>query len=608
MVRGVLGVLLSGAAVAAPVLHEPVEVPRLRCEDGICRTGIGDLPEAVVLDGRLVRAPGRRPPGGEEPRQLPMASGLPGLGRGVPASGEPPSIRRLHVAPDRMTEVLPTEARVYHEVFNPAVYPFKRMSVLDAVQADETLTLRDGRLLTLMTADARLSQGYDPFYGDVVIELAEGRPVPLPTPAAGARLLAYEAVPPRALRFFRDGADSLYVAAADGKGGRHRVLFLMEAPRRYFAGPLLPPGAARPRLRDVPEQLRPLLPRAVQRHADRVLRHIGLAVAAENELIPVLERLVAYFRAFEVGPLRGQRGSTYLDLALEQRGACRHRAYAFVITALGAGLPARYVENEVHVFAEVFVPVLERGQAPSGYWRRVHLGGAPLEARVLDAEDKIAYPEGGQDPLPRPPAFVRAEQAQSRSALEVRHEAGGAGQGGQGAARGQGASAEAGPSGGGKSLGARTQGPEAMMGASAGTSMSGGRSMRAESPQAPQHEPVQDEPAWPRDARPDSPGQRLTPTRLTVSIPRGAGRGVYRGALLPVTGQVEVAGGSPAELEVCLFLDTADGMMPLGRTRADASGALHAEVEIPRHAPLGNHRIVAHLCGEAGSRGSRSPR
>lgn len=579
-VRGALGVLLSSAAAAAPVLHEPVEVPRLRCQQGICRSGAGDLPEAVALDEGLLRAPGRRLPRGDEPLYLPMASGLPGLGMSAPTGEDLPPTRRLRVAPDRMTEVDPTGARVYHEVFNPAVHPFKRMTVLDAVNADETLTLRDGRLVPLAPAGARLSTGHDPFYGDVVVELGGGRPVPLPTPAAGARLLSYEAVPPRALRFFRDGGDSLYVAAADGGGGRHRVLFLMEAPQRYFAGPLLPPGAARPRLRDVPADLRTPLPRAVQRRADRVLRHLGLTVRPEDELVPVLERLAAHFRAFEVGPLLGQRGSTYLDLALEQRGACRHRSYAFVITALGAGLPARYVENELHVFVEVFLPVLERGQALSGYWRRVHLGGAPLEQRVLDTEDKIAYRERGEDPLPRPLAFVRAEQAQAARPPPVpmaRHGEGGPGQRWERAGGGSGT------------------------GANGGASTSGGASTRERMTER------EDDPARPRDARPDPPGRQLLPTRVTVSTPQGRGRSVYRGALLPVTGRVEVAGGLPAGLEVHLFLDTPGGMIPLGQTRADATGAFHAEVEVPREAPLGDHRIVARVRGDPGHRGSVSP-
>ena len=35
-----------------------------------------------------------------------------------------------------------------------------------------------------------------------------------------------------------------------------------------------------------------------------------------------------------------------VDLALSKKGVCRHRAYAFTITAQGLGIPARMVMNE----------------------------------------------------------------------------------------------------------------------------------------------------------------------------------------------------------------------------------------------------------------------
>ena len=77
-----------------------------------------------------------------------------------------------------------------------------------------------------------------------------------------------------------------------------------------------------------------------------------------------LRRLVSYFRAFAPSedPPTGH-DDVYLDLALSQKGVCRHRAFAFLVTALGLGLPARMVTNEAHAWVEV---------SDSRRWHRIH--------------------------------------------------------------------------------------------------------------------------------------------------------------------------------------------------------------------------------------------
>src|SRR5262249_60940504 len=91
-------------------------------------------------------------------------------------------------------------------------------------------------------------------------------------------------------------------------------------------------------------------------------------------------------------------GDVYLDLALSRRGVCRHRAFAFMITANAAGIPTRYVTNEAHAWAEVWVP--ESG------WVRVDLGGAALELDVANASGKSMYRARGADPFPKPKPYA----------------------------------------------------------------------------------------------------------------------------------------------------------------------------------------------------------
>ncbi|MCW5833974.1 MAG: hypothetical protein KIS78_16360 [Labilithrix sp.] len=63
----------------------------------------------------------------------------------------------------------------------------------------------------------------------------------------------------------------------------------------------------------------------------------------------MVTKLVTYFRAFQDSeePPTG-RGDIYLDLALQQKGVCRHRSFAFLVTALYLGIPTRMISNEAH--------------------------------------------------------------------------------------------------------------------------------------------------------------------------------------------------------------------------------------------------------------------
>jgi hypothetical protein len=93
--------------------------------------------------------------------------------------------------------------------------------------------------------------------------------------------------------------------------------------------------------------------------------------------------MVAYFRAFEPSddPPRG-RDDIYLDLALTKKGVCRHRSFAFLVTALNAGIPARMVVNEAHAWVEVFDNVI---------WHRIDLGGAALNMENQEDMQRPPY-------------------------------------------------------------------------------------------------------------------------------------------------------------------------------------------------------------------------
>jgi Transglutaminase-like superfamily len=570
-----LPVLLLGATTYAQVLHERVVVGGVRCANGVCwKEGRPAAEAAAILaDGEIVPAPATgvaAQPG--EPVYTPTperAQSQTSATAGAPSPDAPPE-RRAHVAMDRETGPEPPGTRLYHEPFNPAVFPFKRMTALDAVLADESLTVAEAsearQRLRVVGADQR-EPGRDAFWGSIVIDFEPGKWVPLPSVATDVRILAARVEPEVELSFARDGADNQYVMST--AGGRHRLVWLSDAPQRYFAG-AVPAGL---KIGDEP-RLPQAVPPVIRRRAARVIARLGLDARPTAPLNRAVDGLVAWFRAFQTGDPPRPTESTYVDLALGQKGSCRHRSYAFVITALAMGIPARYVENELHVFVEIYVPRVG--------WRRINLGGALVDERVAGAEGKVSYRPKGEDPFPQPPEFAHGTDATPPTPAALKE----AGAGGGGAA-------------GGGGRGARGTGAGAGGGAAGGVGRSeaSGASGRARV----------DLERLDREVPEGTPGARVShatvPTSIHVQV---AARDAFRGERVEVAGVVETADGKPAGLPVEIYLDGPGGALRVGQAVAGADGSWSAAIEVPRDLPLGDHRVVARTPGDANRKPSRS--
>src|SRR5205085_2596405 len=91
-------------------------------------------------------------------------------------------------------------------------------------------------------------------------------------------------------------------------------------------------------------------------------------------------KMVEYFRAFTPSTeAPNENGDVYLDLALSKKGVCRHRAFAFLVTALYLGIPARLVHNEAHAWV---------GVRDDRLWHRIDLGGAALDLQDQERLDR----------------------------------------------------------------------------------------------------------------------------------------------------------------------------------------------------------------------------
>ncbi len=383
----------------APILHRDVRSPRR----GVAGTPPGDKRPPATSSNAVI---GDEPAAGRNPAAIGTGEKiLPEPPPSEPPAPEEPVMGQDNFGADRETSLAPDsntgpDSRLaYVEAFNPSVVPFKRLTSLGAVREDWTLQIADEYSQSDLRVGGKPTPGFDRFWGSVMIDLTSGKDLPLPSVSPQMRILSYEVEPRTDLIFSKDGADNFYVRTEEpGAKGLHRLVFLVEADPIYFA-PHMPPTGMRvdevARARGAPPL--PRLPSEVMQSAREI--HTLLRVEPRGPLGPTLNRMIAHFRAFEpkdIGKPEGRK--LYETLVAEQAGVCRHRAYAFMITANALGIPTRFVANEAHAFTEVWMP--EQG------WIRVDLGGASNQLDVRNAEGKSMYRPRGADPFSKPEEYT----------------------------------------------------------------------------------------------------------------------------------------------------------------------------------------------------------
>ncbi len=546
LVVPLLGLVLAPPAGASSkaVLHEPIP-PDARDDIAMHVVLDGQLPAALETPSGLVRAP--------DPRKA-TSPGDPAYGAQgqAGAGGTVPSDTFL---PDRATErpdVLP-----YEDPFTPSTAPFKRVSAFDSVDADYALHVRTPRLERIPTDAVVARDGSEEqFFADLVVDLTPHVPVRIPSVGPGARVVrAHLAAGTHDVGFvlFRDGADNWFVEGAQAT--RARMVMEVTLPRATFGGQFGDPEwAALPTV--------PPLPARAAASASKVARRIGVSRAMRPR--EAVSKLVSYFRSFADSEERPKdSGDVYLDLALSQKGVCRHRAFAFLVTALSLGLPTRMALNEAHAWVEVYDGTL---------WRRVDLGGA---GRTLGdpGPPKTAY-------APPPDPFAWPVDATRGEDLVRGRNASNASSGGASGANGASGATS------GTSSGANGVIPGASGSASASGTAPAGMSSTLPAPSASSASTSSSEPL---DERPRS--------ILSVAVDEGDAR---RGGALHVRGRV-TADGEPCPhvvVRIALRSLRARDDVPLGALASDEEGSYAGTLVVPARASLGDYTVVASTPGD----------
>lgn len=292
----------------------------------------------------------------------------------------------------------------YREVFTPSVSPFKRTQSFDAVDAQGRLFVRNPVLRPLTVGPSGLTGPTQRFTGDANLELSPDNPTALPSVAAESFVVGYRTSPQVSVAFFQDSAGNLFVRGE--RVATVRLSWVLEAPERMFVPAAVP---AVP-LSEVASRLgvaAPTVPAFLGADAPAVVTHFGLT--ARGDLASTLARLTERFRAFRDADLPAPpSASLYRALATGGVGACRHRAYAFALTLMALGVPARFVGNEAHAWAEV--------QLPENGWTRIDLGGWDVPLREQGNDARPAFVPRQPDPFPRPPEYTNGYSTRGAAA------------------------------------------------------------------------------------------------------------------------------------------------------------------------------------------------
>lgn len=535
----VIGLSVSAAIPAQArnpnaVLHE--QIPADPREDVALAISLdGDLPAAIDTPSGVVPAP--------DPRRLPD--------KPAPYAPDRAALDKSKFEPDRDTHK--PEALPYDEPFSPSTAPFKRLSAFDEVDASYTLSVRDPHLRRLEVGKPTASPlpNEDIFYADMIVDLHPDKETRIPSVGPGTRILRARAgigTSDIAVTFTRDGADNWFVNG--GRETRARLVMELAIPRAALGGDFGDPSWA-----ELSLPTASVSPK-IQRAATEVHKRIGVSTAMRPR--EIISKMTAYFRAFTDAP-EGPAPTldVYLDLALSQKGVCRHRAFAFLVTALALNIPTRMVLNEAHAWVEVY---------DGRMFRRIDLGGAGRMQRD-ETSQNVPY-DNPDDPFAWPPGSSRGQDLQSRprppAALPPPTRPG---------------DPRPSPSGSAGSPSSLPFSPSTL--GSNGIPMPG-----MPQPGRPQGRNGGQDSSAPPDTR--------APTAVSLSV---LDADTHRGSAFHVRGKLVSDGDACADTPVVIVLISSTVVMPIGTVATDDKGAFDAAITLQNDVAVGEYDVRAYTQG-----------
>ncbi len=507
--------LFAGVILGAPVLHEYFD-PSSAGEGAPEASGAGvDFPARIETESGTVPAPR--------------------LNRANPSGSYAQSAERSQeYSLDRDTSR--PDLVGYSDPFTPSIPPFKRAFAYDTIDQDFRLTVAD-KSLRALNIGGHPKRGDDQFFADLNVTLRPGTSVRIPSVGPHARVLAARLVPDTSFELKQDSAENWFIRS--DSSGEFRLIMHLAIDRRVFGSDYA--NVAWAQL----NQALPPLPPGLKQQTQVVVQQLELS----QQMSPaeVLRKLVHHFRSFAPSDERPASSGVelYQDIALSQKGVCRHRSFAFVVTALSLGIPTRFVRNEAHAWVESFDGEL---------WHRIDLGGAAGRMELSESdtpphttpEDPFEWPEGSES------GTEMAERALSSGSQ---------------------------PGAGSSTAGAPTSAPTP------------GTEPDAPEPPSPRTAPAEP-PSTPEEA--EQLGQLVeTPNAAKISVD-STERQTTRGSRVRVSGKVVTSGAACALTRVDIKLQSEAGQWHLlGTLVTDSAGRYSGEVVVPNSVPVGDYDLFA---------------
>ncbi len=452
----------------------------------------------------------------------------------------------------------------YYSSFDPSVIPFKRLVSQNLVryQSGQYVFAVDPQRFTTLPIDGGEPRSdEDVFWGTFLVKASPGVSLPIASVAPNQRIIQALSEPPSAVTVTRDAAGN-HSLVVDGEG-LTRVNLKIAVPRSYFIGDFEPIAWSQIDRSKVLE-----LPGEAKQQARRVLDELGISRSMDPHR--ALIELIAYFRGFEgrAFPQELRGDDLYYSIATNKIGVCRHRSFAFVITASALGIPTRYVYNEAHAFVEVLWPGVG--------WRRVDLGGAAQDVLLRSQNQGRVHDVGAPDQLPQPEAYVEELNRMAQQEEQRREHAGQGDNGGMDF----------------------PDGPMNSIDDDSGNDGSQGNDSQANQgadsvAQGSDDDPFFDSADFERDER--------TPVRITLDEPPAQ---LERGSSFTFSGRMMTMAEQPlAQKTVRVMLSPFQASSPgqgrlLGEITTDMNGYFSAEINVPLDLSIGRWSLHAVFAGD----------
>jgi len=215
------------------------------------------------------------------------------------------------------------------------------------------------------------------FQFSISVPLTTEDKTPLPSVSPHMEIVQVTVHPPSVVpRFWKDPLDNYYVSG--NHTGVIRLTGLVIAKRTYFEGKAY-----------WLDHLTEPVPKPLSGAAD--FQETTAQILAATGILPgitpqkdALRSLVSFFRSFEQGILNPGEGNVLSRVIEQKTGVCRHRAFGFLLAAQAAGLSARIVANETHVFVEVNL-----GRKDEKRWHQIDLGGGIPDTDIPGASETM---------------------------------------------------------------------------------------------------------------------------------------------------------------------------------------------------------------------------